>query len=218
MKIKPSTATSLTNKKTAPPTVGKISKPKSFKGKSKTRSKLTSTPNTPKTGKKKLSPLQSSGKKNKKISPELNLGLKIEKILENGGPNVVRLNSESETPNSSLTKKKKKVKNEGTEVQNLKKTEKRTKREDTDASEQSDKRKSTRKLKKKTNSPDKTGDHEIHSQQEGKEKVKLNRNQLAQSKNTLETEPSSSDAVCQSNEETDEKVMYLNSKCNGTRK
>lgn len=115
MKVKPSKRNLLSNKKTTPPTARKISKPKSFKAKSKTplSNKLTSTPCTsPKDGKKELSAHTGSSKKNKKISPELNLGLKIEKILENGGPNVIKLSLESDSPKTS-TIKKKKAKKEG---------------------------------------------------------------------------------------------------------
>lgn len=199
--MKPSTGTSLTNKKTTPPTVGKISKPKSFKVKSKTlSSKLTSTSSTPQNAKKELSTRKSSNKKNKKLSPELNLGLKIEKILENGGPNVIRLSSEHETPKTSIVKKKK-VKKEGSETQTSVKKVRRTKRDSTDNNELSNEEEfSTPAPKKKMESAVKTGDNEIPNHQEEKKKVKL----INRSKRKIETEPSSPDIASQSNQGSDE--------------
>lgn len=212
MKIKPSRVTSLTNKKTTPPTIGKISKPKSFKAKSKTTSsKLTSTPSTPKKGKKELttntptkSARRNSSKKNRKISPELNLGLKIEKILENGGPNVIKLNSESETPKTSVNKKKEKTRKEETDSQTFEKKVKGIIKEDSNDSEVSNKNNLSTIKPKKKKRPGQSGNNEIHNQQEGKKKMNLmnRRKQLPHSEQNTEIELGSSGEA--------NKVMYLN--------
>lgn len=187
MKIKPSTSTSLTNKKTAPPTVGKISKPKRFKTKPKTfGSKLTSTPtNAQENAKKQLSAHKSSNKKNKNISPELKLGLKIERLLENGGPNVIKLSSESETPKTSSSKKNKK--------------KKKGNKEGSNDAEVSNKNELLTPKKKNTKGGVKKENHEIHNQKKVLKPGTTSKNKVEQRKFKNEI-----DAGSQSTVETDE--------------
>lgn len=228
MKIKPSTGTLLTNKKTTPPTAGKISKPKSFKAKSKTSlsNKLTSTPcTTPKAGKKELSAHTSSSKKNKKFSPELNLGLKIEKIIENGGPNVIKLSSESDTPKTSAFKKKvkhaKKNISDEIELPPVKKKVRHANKDGTDKIEVSSKSEfRTPKKQKKTKRIDKTEDCKVHNQQKEvkigkpaklrKVSVKIGKNSFVQHPGYEEgnNKPSSSDAARQWKVDIDKHLEY----------